>query len=57
MKKRYFKPNTEVINVKLQQMIAASLPKSDTEITGAGEILSRELEDDEWNFDDNEFDF
>ena len=51
MKKIYLKPNTEVINVKLQQMIATSLPKSDTEITGAGEILAPELEN------DFEFDF
>lgn len=50
MKKTYLKPNTEVINVELQQMIAASLPKSDTEITGAGEILAPEFEDDDFEF-------
>lgn len=55
--KKYIKPNTEVINVKLQQMIAGSLPLSDTEITGQGEILAPENNqldfEDVFSFDDN----
>lgn len=52
MKKIYLKPNTEVINVKLQQMIAGSLPLGDTPtIDDASDILSRE--NDLLNFDDD----
>ena len=49
--KKYMKPTMEVIEVKMQQMIAVStLGKSDTEITGAGEILSRETGFDDFDF-------
>ena len=49
--KKYIKPTTEVILVKMQQMIAASpMGKSETPITDPSEILSRESEDD-WDID------
>ena len=52
MKKIYNKPTMQLIEVKMQQMIAVStLGKSDTtEITGAGDILSRETDFDDFDF-------
>ena len=49
--KKYMKPTMEVIEVKLQQMIAVStLSKSDSEITDPGSILSRETGFDDFDF-------
>ena len=48
MKKIYLSPNMEVIEIKTTCMLAASLPKSDTEITGSGEILAPGQSDIEW---------
>lgn len=49
--KKYLKPKMEVIEVKMQQMIAAStLSKSDSEITDASSILSRETDFDDFDF-------
>lgn len=45
MKKKYINPEMEVIEIKTTCMLAASLPKSDTEITGSGEILAPEYTD------------
>lgn len=47
MKKTYFAPNTNVVKVRLQQMIAASpgtltLDKNATQITGSDGIGSRQ---------------
>lgn len=50
MKKIYLSPNMEVIEIKTTCMLAASLPKSDTEITGSGEILAPEQTDIDMNF-------
>ena len=53
MKKTYLKPNTEVINVELQQMIAASLTLNETPGDG-GVVLAPEGD----FFDlDEDFDF
>ena len=50
--KKYIKPNTEVIDVKLQQMMAGSLPlDGTTTIDNPSDILSPEMDD------DFEFDF
>ena len=48
MKKRYFAPQMEVIEIKTTCMLAASLPLDNTEITGSGEILAPE--GDEFDF-------
>ena len=42
MKKKYMNPEMEVVEIKTTCMLAASLPMSDTEITGSGEILAPE---------------
>ena len=54
MKKIYNQPTMVVTEVKLQQMIAGSLPKSTDEITDPNAILSRrrrrnnDWDDEEW---------
>ena len=49
MKKKYMNPEMEVVELKNQQtLLAGSLPKSDTEITGSGEILAPGQTDIEW---------
>lgn len=51
MKKQYINPTMEVVNLKMESCLMAgspSLGKSDTEITGSGEILGRE---DEFDWD------
>ena len=49
MKKRYFAPKMEVIEIKTTCMLAASLPlDSGTEISNTGDILAPE--DDEFDF-------
>lgn len=54
MKKKYINPNTEVISVKTQQMIAGSLTLNDT--TGdTGVVLSHE--DVGFDFSEEEFGF
>ena len=45
MKKRYFAPEMEVVEIKTTCMLAASLPLDNTEITGSGEILAPEYND------------
>ena len=42
MKKTYFKPEMEVLDMQYAQMIAASLPVFTDEITDASQIKSRE---------------
>ena len=43
MKKQYINPEMEIVKIQTIQMLAASLPKSDTEIENANEILAPEL--------------
>ena len=50
MKKKYINPEMEVIEIKTTCMLAASLPKSDTEITDSGEILAPGQTDIDMNF-------
>ena len=40
--KKYIKPNTEVMDVMLEQMMAASSFSVNTETVTASEVLSRE---------------
>jgi hypothetical protein len=42
MKKIYIAPETQVVKVELQQMIAESINKSDTTTKGFDQSLSRE---------------
>ena len=45
--KRYIKPNTDVQAIELQQMIAASLPKSDESISNPlskGEYIMEDID-------------
>ena len=52
MKKEYIAPKAEEIRIQTTSIIAGSLPiDSNTEITGSGEILSREIDNDEFDFD------
>lgn len=52
MKKIYNQPTMVVTEVKLQQMIAGSLPKSTDEITDPNAILSRRRRrDNDWEDD------
>ena len=51
MKKDYIAPKAEEIRIQTTSIIAGSLPKSDTEITNSNEILSREFDDEEFDFD------
>ncbi len=45
MKKTYFKPEMEVVDINtFQPLLAGSLPKSDTEITDPNEILAPGLD-------------
>lgn len=48
MKKKYINPEMEVIEIKTTCMLAASLPKDDTEITSSGDILAPGQSDIEW---------
>ena len=57
MKKEYIAPKTGEIRIQTTSILAGSLPKSDTEITGAGEILSREFGNESIGFSDDDFDF
>lgn len=50
MKKTYLAPEMEVMKIETACMLAASLLKSDTEITSQGEILAPELEEFEFDF-------
>ena len=50
MKMIYLSPEMEVIEIKTTCMLAASLPKSDTEITGSDEILAPGQTDIDMNF-------
>ena len=43
MKKTYFRPAMDIIKIQTSQMLAASLPMSETEIENANEILAPEL--------------
>ena len=47
MMKQYIKPNTDVQTIELQQMIAASLPKTDEPITNPlskGEYIMEDVD-------------
>ena len=47
MMKKYIKPNTDVQAIELQQMIAASLPKTDDPITNPlskGEYIMEDVD-------------
>ena len=57
MKKEYIAPKTGEIRIQTTSILAGSLPKSDTEITGAGDILSREFGNESIGFSDDDFDF
>ena len=54
--KKYIKPNTEVIDVKLQQMIAASTLGFGDPVSNGNVAEGREFDFD-FDFDDNDFDF
>ena len=42
MKKKYINPEMEILEVEELSLLAGSLPLSDEEITGSGEILAPE---------------
>ena len=45
MKKTYFKPEMEVVDINtFQPLLAGSLPKSDTEIKDPNEILAPDMD-------------
>ena len=51
MKKIYIHPEMEIVEIKAQELLATSLPVSDTEITNT-DILAPELGDDFVVFDE-----
>ena len=50
MKKKYINPEMEILEVEELSLLAGSLPLSDEEITGSGEILAPESFDFEEDF-------
>ena len=55
MKKKYINPTTEVIKVETQHMIALSTTESPA--LQGGEVLSRELDEDAFTIEDNDWDY
>jgi len=43
MKKRYFSPDMEIVEIQVQQMLAASIGVNNTDITDPAELLAPEM--------------
>lgn len=57
MKKTYIIPATEVVEIKMSQLVMASkLDVLDGELENASDFLSRRNKHDIWDFDDEEED-
>ena len=52
MKKTYIEPTTFMVKIHTTGLIATSLPKSDTLVDNNGDVLSREFDYDDEEFED-----